>query len=237
MPWNHQVPNIRYETCKYFKAPINTYFSQYNQDRSLEINIFKGFKKGVFMDVGAHDGVDLNNTLYFETTHEWTGINIEPIKEVYDRCVTNRPNCLNINCAVSDTDGTAQFMLNTGYTEMLSGLVKEYNERHLQRIIKENELMGGKSEICSVETKTISTICRENNISHIHYLTIDVEGGEMAVIRSINFDEVFIDVIGFENNSKDTEHIPIDYLLSKGYILLPDHVADVFMLHHQSKFM
>jgi hypothetical protein len=36
-----------------------------------------------------------------------------------------------------------------------------------------------------------------HNISHIHYLSIDVEGAEFEVIKSINFDKVFIDVIGF----------------------------------------
>lgn len=42
------------------------FYSQYNQDEFLEKNVFKGFKNGCFIDVGAHNGISINNTLYFE---------------------------------------------------------------------------------------------------------------------------------------------------------------------------
>ena len=54
------------------------FYSQENQDSYLETNVFKGFKHGFFVDVGAYDGKHINYTLYFEETNQWTGINIEP---------------------------------------------------------------------------------------------------------------------------------------------------------------
>jgi len=60
------------------------FYSQYNQDQYLETNVFKGFKNGVYVDVGAHDGVSINNTLYFHKNNNWTGIIIEPIKQVFE---------------------------------------------------------------------------------------------------------------------------------------------------------
>ena len=59
--------------------------SQDHQDRILETHIFKGYKNGVYVDVGAHDGISINNTLYFEKTNNWNGINIEPIKKIFDK--------------------------------------------------------------------------------------------------------------------------------------------------------
>jgi FkbM family methyltransferase len=235
--WNEQFNNERYEGSTTFISPINKFFSQYNQDRSLKNCIFKEHQNGIFVDVGAHDGVDLNNTLFFETNYNWRGINIEPINSVYNRLVTNRPKCININCAVSDTDGFAEFVCNEGYTEMLSGLKSEYDDRHLNRISDENKKTGSISQVINIQTKRLETICRENNINHINYLSIDVEGGEFKVINSINFDNLFIDVIGFENNYHDTQDICINYLKSKGYLKLPDHVADIFMIHKESKFL
>lgn len=235
--WNNQVNVTHHENQVYFNAPLNTFFSQYSQDRSLEACIFKGYKNGIFMDVGAHDGVCLNNTLYFEKNHNWTGINVEPIKSVYDRLITNRPNSININCAVNNTDGVAEFVYNKGYTEMLSGLKSELDIRHVNRINNEIKHMGGSSETILVDTKRIETICDEHNINHINYLSIDVEGGEMKVLESINYNKVFIDVIGFENNYNDIAQSHIDFLISKGYKKLPDHVADIFMIHNNSKFV
>ena len=55
--------------------------SQDNQDMYLENNIFKGYKNGFYVDVGAHDCISINNTLYFEKNNNWTGINIELIKK------------------------------------------------------------------------------------------------------------------------------------------------------------
>ena len=59
------------------------FHSQGSQDKYLEQNVFKGFKNGFFVDVGAYDGIHINNTLYFEETNQWTGINVEPNKRIF----------------------------------------------------------------------------------------------------------------------------------------------------------
>ena len=193
------------------------YYSQNQQDKNLEYHIFKGYKDGIFVDVGAHNGITFNNTLYFEKNNNWKGINIEPIKKVYDTLLINRPNCINLNCAVCNNDGNAEFYCNTGYTEMISGIKDTFDQRHYKRLEMENELYGGETEIINVKTKKLETILDENNISTINYLSIDVEGGEFEVIKSINFDKVFIDVIGFENNFIDTGIPIINYLHEKNF--------------------
>lgn len=187
------------------------------------------------MDVGAHDGVSINNTLFFEEEHNWTGVNIEPLPHIYTKLVENRPACININCAVSNVDGEADFMLNEGYTEMLSGLANTVDDRHIKRMHNEQNVYGGATHIIKVPTKRVESICTENEITHIHYLSIDVEGAEFDVIKSINFDKVFIDVIGFENNYHDVSKHIIEYLIEKGYKVLKIG-DDIFMMHNLSKF-
>jgi len=211
------------------------FYSQTNQDEYLENNIFKGYKNGIFMDIGAHDGISINNTLYFEKNNNWSGYNIEPIKSVFEKLVINRPNSININCAVCNNNGTAKFLCNTGYTEMISGLKDNFDTRHVLRLERENEAMGSTTEIIEVNTRTIENICDEYDIKHIDLLSIDVEGAEFEVIKSINFDKVFIEVILFENNYNDTSIPIIDYLINKKYIVLKIS-TDIFMIHEKSKF-
>lgn len=211
------------------------YNSQDHQDKYLEENVFKGYKHGVFVDVGAHDGVTINNTLYFEKYNDWTGINIEPIKEVYDKLVINRPTSININCAVCNSDGETEFLCNKGYTEMISGIKDTFDPRHIQRLERENIQMGSFTETITVNTKRLETIFDEHDITRIEYLSVDVEGAEFEVIRSINFDKVFIDVIGFENNYDDTSGPIIKYLEDKGYIVILK-CLDIFMIHNTSTF-
>ena len=209
--------------------------SQHKQDMLLELSVFKGYKNGFFIDIGAHDGVTINNTLYFEKYNNWSGINIEPIKKVYDKLVVNRPNSININCAISNNDGTAEFLSNDGYTEMLSGLKDNFDPRHLERLQKENNQMGSTTQTITVITKKLETICDEYNIIHINYLSIDVEGAEFEVIKSINFDKIFIDIIEFENNYDDTSGPIIQYLENKNYIVIHKSL-DIFMIHENSIF-
>ena len=211
------------------------FYSQDGQDQFLETNIFKGYKNGVYMDIGAYDGVDINNTLYFEKTHNWTGVNVEPMKESFDQLVINRPHSINLNCAVCNSDGETEFFNNTGHTKLLSGIKSTFDARHFQRLVIENFLYMSNTEIITVPTKRMETICDEHNILHINYLSIDVEGAEFEVISSINFDKVFIDVIGFENNYHDVSAHIVAYLNDKGYVVI--HTAmDIFMIHENSSF-
>jgi FkbM family methyltransferase len=212
-----------------------TFYSQYQQDEYLERNVFHGYKNGFFMDIGAHDGVSLNNTLYFEKQNNWTGLNVEPIKSVYDKLTVNRPSCINLNCAVSDIDGTAQFYCNTGYTEMLSGLKNNYDQRHFERLNRDNREHNSVTQVINVETKRVDTICDTYNIKRIHYLSIDVEGAEFEVIKSINFDKVFIDLIEFENNYDDLSRPIVTYLESKNFVVIHRNL-DIFMINKASEF-
>jgi FkbM family methyltransferase len=212
-----------------------TFYSQFKQDKILEEMVFKGYKNGVFVDVGAHNGKSINNTLYFEENHNWSGINIEPIKSVYDELVVNRPKSINLNIAVCDTEGELEFIQNIGYTEMISGLKQTYHPTHLERLNTELKFCGGKSHVILVETKRLETVFDENDVSHVNFLSIDVEGAEFQVIKSINFDKVFIDTICFEDNYQDSHPI-INYLIEKGYKILHIGVGDIFMIHKNSVF-
>lgn len=212
------------------------YYSQEGQDQYLEKHFFKNFKNGTFVDVGAHDGVTYNNTKFFAENHAWKGINIEPISEVFNSLCVNRPGDINLNIAISDTDGVADFIVNKGYTEMLSGLYSSYDPRHMQRLLNENSATDSTTSIIKVPTRKLETVFDENNISRVHYLTVDVEGGEFQVIKSINFNKVFIDVIQFEQNYKDTSLQIIEYLKNKGYEICHE-AMDVFMIHKNSIFL
>jgi len=214
-----------------------TYYSQHGQDRFLEEYIFRGYSNGIFVDVGANDGISINNTLYFEKTNNWTGINIEPMKAEFETLKKERPNCVNLNCAVSDFNGTDEFLQISGYSSMISGLKNEYDDRHLQRLDYEIKKYDGNAGVITVQTRTLESIFDEYKLKSINFLSIDVEGAEFKVIKSINFNKVFIDVICFENNYKDLSVEIINHLKNRGYFMLSSEgAADILMVHRESVF-
>ena len=104
--------------------------SQYGQDKYINENFFKGKESGVFIDIGANDGVFLSNTLFFEKTLKWDGLAIEPLPVTFKKLKANR-ECTVVNACVNDIDGEVSFMAVDGYAEMLSGIVDRYDDRHI----------------------------------------------------------------------------------------------------------
>ncbi len=189
------------------------YYSQFQQDKLLNEHFFKNNNNGVFVDVGAHDGISISNSYFFEQSLNWNGICIEPIPSVYKKLQENR-KCICLETSVGNESGTVSFTVNTGYTEMLSGITKLYSLEHLQRIALENsQYNGDKSEI-QVGIKKLSEILDSYNIPIIDYLSIDTEGAELDVIKGIDFDKVHINIICFEANYRGSpEHLETRALL------------------------
>ncbi|MBS0652883.1 MAG: FkbM family methyltransferase [Verrucomicrobia bacterium] len=175
------------------------FFSQYEQDRYVYETFFKDKKNGVFVDIGAHDGISINNTYFFEKFMGWQGICIEPIPEVFTRLQSNR-NCLCIQGCIYDKSETVQFLRVHGYPEMLSGIIENYDLRHIHRIEREVRQMGGSFEIIEVKCYSLTKLLLDHGLRHVDYLSIDTEGGEMKILQSIDFDQIDIDVIDVENN-------------------------------------
>ena len=68
-----------------------------------------------------------------------------------------------------------------------------------------------------------------------YFIDSILEGAEFEVIKSINFDKVFIDVIGFESNYIDSS-IPIIKYLGERNFLIMHKGLDIFMINKYSSF-
>jgi FkbM family methyltransferase len=178
------------------------YRSQSGQDKWVSENLLKGLHGGVFVDIGANDGVTLSNTLWLERHLEWTGLAVEPNPVVFARLKANR-SCTAINACVSGTTGRQVFQAVSGYGEMLSGLVDEYDPRHEDRILKEVHEKGGSVEQMEVDCYTLSDLLSTYGLESVDYLSIDVEGAELSILQSIDLRRFHIQVIGVENNYED----------------------------------
>jgi len=190
------------------------YRSQCGQDRYVSKTLFPSLAEGFYVDVGANDGETHSNTYHFEKRRGWNGICIEPHPDAFSILESKR-ECIKYNCAIDTQEKVVDFYCNTGHTEQLSGLLDYYHPKHLSRKDLEIAEHGGDSSLIKVQARPLSDILRECSISHIDYLSVDVEGAELAVMKSIDFDEVSITCIDFENNY-DTTDVE-DYLIQKGY--------------------
>jgi FkbM family methyltransferase len=180
------------------------YFSQALQDMFLDKHIFKGKENGFFIDIGAYDGKTFSNTLFFEKYRNWNGICIEPVPAIYEK-LTKVRNTTCLNVCLSDKKGKVEFVWVDGQSEMLSGVKSNYDTRHLNRIEKETK--GTDTKIRHIEVDSIIFRDLESYISTniIDYLSIDVEGSELDVLKAINFQKYEINAITIEDNYGSNE--------------------------------
>lgn len=185
-------------------APMpNGYHSQYGQD--IFVSEYLGHRRnGFFVDVGASDGVTFSNTCHFERVLGWRGLAIEPLPETFLKLKANR-TCTPINACISGENALVRFMALDGYTEMLSGIVSTFDARHRARIDEELASHGGAKREINVASFTLKSILEQHNVHEIDYLSVDTEGSELAILRSIDFKTARIRVISVENNYVDSD--------------------------------
>jgi len=215
---------------------MSKYKSQWHQDKYLNEVVFRNLWRGTFVDIGAHDGIDGSNTYFMEKYLEWTGICIEANPKVYDDLQNNR-KCITINCAAGTVEGEVGFTVLEGYSEMLSGVTQNYHPSHLKRISVELEKKGGTKKEIKVPARRVDSILTENIITRVHYMSIDVEGSEMDVLKSIDYENVFIDVLTVERNYADVSKEIISFLKEKGYNAVAMMGGDIVFIHKKSEFL
>ena len=201
---NHEIWNLE----KFFGWNTK-FFSQAGQDKLIFEKFFKNKMDGYFVDLGAYDGVEGSNTFFFEKFFRWKGVLVEPSKNQYLKLMENRNNNC-INKAISKTNEKLEFIdVVSGYKQM-SGLNQSYYKDTLEIL---NSDLNSKTDIYQVETSTFKDLVSEKEID---YLSIDIEGGELDVLSSIDFNTYKIKVISVENN-KPNQISYKELLLERGY--------------------
>lgn len=147
-------------------------YSQCGEDILLW-RALKDVSEGFFIDIGAYDPSEDSITRIFYDAG-WSGINIEPNPDMLARFVKDRPRDINLGVAVSHSD--AEIELNLVEESGLTTLVNDIAEMHRRD--------GLVVEKVPVRTRPLADIWDEHvpNGQQVHFLKIDVEGAEEAVI-------------------------------------------------------
>ena len=196
------------------------------------IEFFKNKRDGFFIEMGAADGILGSNTYRLERDFGWDGILIEPIKEYCDQISKYRKASHVFNICIGETEGSVEFTRIEGYSKLLSGISDQYPPEHKDRINREVQSMGQQVHVDMVPCKKLINILKECGVTHIDYLSVDVEGGEMSILKSLCMEQNSIRpvLIGCENNYRSSE--VNDYLNTFGYVKVGSAGGDDFFYHN-----
>ncbi len=199
------------------------YKSQCGQDQFVNEHFFNNKAGGIFLDIGAHDGQSGSNTFFFEKELNWSGICFEPLPHLFKKLKECR-DCICINACVSAQEGMLPFLHIDSCDEMLSGLCGTYDQRALSAVMGDIDAYGGSCKILQLPSVTLNMILDQFGITHIDFLSLDTEGSELEILKSIDFSRFTFDVITVENNYNEN-HIQ-EFLTNCGYRFVTHLVVD-----------
>jgi len=190
------------------------FYSQSGEDYIL-YEFFDKKTDGIAIDIGALEGIRFSNTYIFDYFLKWKTICVEPHNYYYDLLTKNRngEKTININEAVSNKELDEQTFF-TNFRGGLSTLDKSLDKKF--------ETFGkyfGGFEEQKTKITTLNRIIEENLNSeeknNIDFISIDVEGTEIDVLKGFDIEKYGVKIYVIEENSNSQDLI--NYFESFGY--------------------
>jgi FkbM family methyltransferase len=194
-------------------------------DKVIYERYFPNKLNGISIECGAYDGVFENCTKFFEENFNWTTINIEPLNNVYENLIINRPTSINMNIALSNVNGieTIKNYCHPTFGYNWGNASINHTPEHKQCL---EQLCSNIYLEQSIQTMTYCELIKHININSLDLFVLDVEGYELEVLEGMINCDVLPDVFVIEHghNSVNFCQEALDKLNGK-YIL--DHVSHV----------
>jgi FkbM family methyltransferase len=193
---------------------------------NIDVNISKKFKNfsgpKFYVEIGANDGVSQSNTKYLELYDGWKGILIEPIPTVFKKLQKNRAArnffenaaC----CSFEFKSSTMSLIYANLMTISLEGESDVQDRREHAKIGAGTLNLGDKIYEINVQASTMNSILLKHNAPKIvNFLSLDVEGSEIEVLKGIDFYEFVFEYICVETRSFEVIE---KFLNVKGYVCI-----------------
>jgi len=158
---------------------------------------------GVFLEMGAFDGIVESNSLFYERCLGWKGLLIEGNKAKFQQLVVNRPSAdkLNLIPSCAKDDSTMSFVTSNTYTSASqANMVNEHGTQAEKDFIKQG---GTETMHCG----PLHLYLKDLGIHKIDFYSLDVEGAELEVLKTFDFDAVKVGVLMVESRNRYCEDV------------------------------
>jgi FkbM family methyltransferase len=142
---------------------------------------------GFFVELGAYDGVNQNNTYWLEQ-HGWRGLLIEPVPDVYEACIRNRPLAKVIRCAcVSPSYMEPEVeMIYSGLMSIVRG-ARRSDAADEEWVRRGEEIQDLTRYSFRAPARTLGSVLVEHDVGRIDLLSVDAEGFEQQILEGLDF--------------------------------------------------
>lgn len=176
------------------------------EEKELVWKFFGQKRDGVFVEVGANDPVAGSQTWLLEQ-NGWQGVLVEPQASLCEKLRAARPRSrvFQVACSCPGSEGEADLIL-TEYDG--NATLKPQRDSHGINYIGAER----------VRITTLDSVLQAAGVPRIDFVSLDVEGHEIEVMRGFNFEKYKPSLILIEDGVRDlSKH---RFLKQRGYKLV-----------------
>lgn len=198
-----------------------TYFSQIEQDKYFVEQISKFQINKTFLEIGGYDGITGSNTYFLEKKLNWDGLVVECNPDMFKLCQKNRRCKLSHKAIYEKDNEKVKFTIPTGSEieggkQQLAGITDSLRKESLEAFSNSYKT----NREIEVETITINTLLEKHKLYNINYCSLDVEGYELSILKTWDFDKYKVKFITVEHaNIQETKNEIYNFLTEKGFKL------------------
>lgn len=215
---------------KIIKPPhVEPSYAQAGEDRILSyLFATLGIERPTYLDIGANLPTVCNNTyLFYERGSQ--GVCVEADPALFEDLVKERKRdvCLNVGITFDDRKEADFYVFPVPALNTLSKEEAEFRERSGSYKIE---------KVIRIPLKTINEIIAENFEKTPDLISIDVEGIDLEILKSLDFEKyrpkaLCVETITYsENRTEEKITAILDFAVSKGYFIYADtHINTIFV--------
>tara|TARA_Y100000389_G_C17467026_1_gene526592 strand:+ start:2255 stop:3019 length:765 start_codon:yes stop_codon:yes gene_type:complete len=217
------LPSMLINLFRRIKGSLSRYFFGYvalnNLDRQLEK--YCNYSNGYYVELGANDGIAQSNSFYFEKKRKWKGVLIEPSPNNYLKCREHRDPSNKFFC-----NACVSFDYKEEYVEMVYANLMTISQNIEKDLDSDSAFLKRSLKylneyedhfIFGAKAKTLTDILiTANSPNIIDFLSLDVEGSEMEVLKGLDFTSYKFRYLLIESRSLEALKF---FLIPFGYIL------------------
>lgn len=173
-------------------------------------------KDGYFVEFGAFHPEELSNTKLLEE-QGWRGVSVDPFPH---GDWTTRPNTTLIESAITRDGRDVEFV----QAAELGG-ISEHISAHAN-LVRD----AARVKIPSITPSDV--LAKANAPYEIDYISLDVEGAELEILRAFPFDIYNVKLLTIEHNFEEPKRTDINnFLKTKGFHLVTKKCWDDYYVH------
>jgi FkbM family methyltransferase len=196
------------------RLPIE-FRSEWGED-TLLYDLFRDRPEGVYIEVGALDGRRNSVTWVFEAIG-WRGLLVEAIPERCEECRANRPGSKVVHAALGPPggSGTAVFVVPVEEEHQLSGY-REHEGMQKEHLLALERASAATRRV-EVPLITMDRALEGAGFDRVDFASIDVEGGELDVLRGFDLERFKPAVLVIEDLTLGEDDSVAKVVRSRGY--------------------